>query len=59
MTWLPIGVYRTFPLPILPILPPTKKRNRVKAITSPVKPVIVEKVEPSEKFEVPHILIPN
>lgn len=26
MTWLPIGVYRTFPLPILPIPPPPPKR---------------------------------
>ena len=59
MTWLTIGTYRTFPLPILPILPVTKRRIQIKHLTNHVKPVVIDTVEPSKKFEVPHILIPN
>ena len=34
--WKPIGVYRTFPLPILPILAPVAKKAWVKPIKKPV-----------------------
>jgi len=45
--WLPIGQYRTFPLPILPILKPIK---RVSKLAKPPK------VKPAQHVEVPSVL---
>jgi hypothetical protein len=53
MTWLPIGVYRTFPLPILPV-PPVPPRTLYKSRVAPaVKPL--PKVEKIEKVAEPEL----
>ena len=53
MTWLPIGVYRTFPLPILPVppLPPRRifkyriEAGNVKVAPEPVSANTAAKIE--------------
>jgi hypothetical protein len=49
MTWLPIGTYRTFPLPILPIPPLPKKRIDIKKLITPVNQVAPNKFEVTQQ----------
>ena len=59
--WMPIGVYRTAPLPILPIPPPMPRKEYVRPVFKPSKKATkpLTSVVPLEKFETPSIVIPN
>lgn len=40
MPWMQIGTYRTFPLPILPILPPIRNRRSAKVAPAKFVPAV-------------------